>query len=342
MNERSKGLFPLFLGLGILSVCGIFFGVVTWLSQPYVPANPQLTADAPLSGSIQALKDIPTGNFTYGGSAVMVPIRQVVEPLVAQATPQFKLLYVNPIDNSPSSARGMEMLLSGEVAFSEISRPIKPEEYTAAEQQGFELQQTPVAIDGIAVVAHPNLDIEGLTLDQLRDIFLGNIVNWQDVGGPNIAIRPFSKRPSESGTASFFVERILQGGSLGNQVEIASETTPVLRKIAETPGGIYYTSAPLAVPQCTVKTLPLSTAPDRPFVAPYQRPQVEADQCPQQRNQINKDALRNGTYPLTRRLFVVAKRGSSPDAVAGQAYTDILLSAEGQTLVEEAGFVNIR
>lgn len=344
MTERNQRLFPLILELAVLAICGVFFGLFTWLSQPYVPADPadDAASEAPIADALSEIDGIPAGTYRYGGSATMVPIRQAIESLVKTDAPQFQLNYVNPLEGAPNSTLGIDRLLSGELAFVDASRAIKPEEYEAAEQLGFELQQTPVAIDGIAITVHPRLDIKGLTIEQLRDIYLGNISNWYEVGGPDLAIRPFSMLPTTSGTASFFVQSILKGEPLSQRVEITNETTPVLRQITSIPGSIYYVSAPLAIPQCSVKTLPIASAEGRPFVAPYQVPQVDASDCPKRRNRINKDAFRNGTYPLTRRLFVVSKKGDSSEAIAGLAYSDIVLSAEGQILVEEAGFVSVR
>ena len=345
MNQRNKGLFPLILGLSVLIVCTGFFGVVMWLAQPSIPSGTRVADEAkpgPMSGALDAIETIPTGRYDYGGSATMVPIRQIMTPLLESEAPDFQLSYINPADSGPNSTRGIDMLISGELAFVDSSRPIKPDEYETAERVGITLQQTPVAIDGIAVIVHPELEIEGLTMAQLRGIFAGDITNWSEVGGPNLEIRPFSTSPSTSGTATFFVRRILKGDPLSERVTIQQETTPALRQVAATPGSIYYASAPLAVPQCSIKTLPIATLEGRPFVAPYLGSQVLAADCPGQRNQINKDAFKNGTYPLTRRLFVVSEKGETLSAIAGKAYGDILLSAEGQTLVEKAGFVPIR
>ena len=43
------------------------------------------------------------------------------------------------------------------------------------------------ALDGLAVVAHPN-PVSQLTIDQLSDIFTGKIKNWKEVGGNNLQI----------------------------------------------------------------------------------------------------------------------------------------------------------
>lgn len=349
MNNRNQAGLQAAMVLATFAIVGIFFSLLSSLSgnsrivDSAGNSNEDTRANStPLSDSIESLKSVPQGIYKYGGSATMVPIRQAVDPLIRNIFPEFRLRYVNPIEGTPNSTVGIAMLLAGELSFSDSSRSIKPEEYEIADKLGFELQQLPVAIDGIAIAVNPGIDIEGLTLDQLRGIFLGEITNWSELDGPNLAIQPFSMLPSTSGTANFFVKRVLDDQPLSNRVEVVDETTAVLRQVASIPGSIYYVSAPLAVPQCSVKTLPVATAEGRPFVTPYQTPVVDPANCPEQRNQINKDAFRNGTYPLTRRLFVVSKKGESEDAAAGQAYGDILLSKEGQSRIEEAGFVNIR
>ena len=43
-------------------------------------------------------------------------------------------------------------------------------------------------IDGIAIAVHPDLEIEGIAIAQLRDIYLGRIMNWQELGGPDLEI----------------------------------------------------------------------------------------------------------------------------------------------------------
>jgi phosphate transport system substrate-binding protein len=71
---------------------------------------------------------------------------------------------------------------------------------------------------------------------------------------------------------------------------------------------------------------------------PYSKQHVK----PFDRGKINAEAFVDGTYPLTRRLFVVIRRDGTFDEQAGFAYTNLMLSQEGQRLVEQAGFVPIR
>ena len=200
--------------------------------------------------------------------------------------------------------------------------------------------QTPVAIEGIAIAVHPNLNIPGITLDQLRDIYLGRITNWNQVGGPNLSITPYS-RPQDGGTVDFFIENVLGGQNFGNNVQFIDTTTEALREVSENPGALYYASAPEVVGQCTTKPLPLGQTANE-LIPPYQEPLVPPSQCPAQRNQLNTGAFRSGQYPLTRQIFVISKQNGQVEQQAGEAYANLLLTNEGQNLLAETGFVRIR
>ena len=51
------------------------------------------------------------------------------------------------------------------------------------------------------------------------------------------------------------------------------------------------------------------------------------------------ELFKDGIYPLTRRLFIVIRQDGTPDQLAGEAYAQMLLSKQGQKIVEQSGFV---
>ncbi|MGK7933532.1 MAG: PstS family phosphate ABC transporter substrate-binding protein [Microcystaceae cyanobacterium] len=349
-NETIPLLIALIVTLGIV-------GGISWLIvkriDPNIPTPPPSASPLPPSSpsgttsSINALetlaevKNVPSGLFSYGGSTTWAPIRKEVDQAVQLVHPTFKLRYTNPSTGNPGSGTGIKMLLQDQLAFSQSSRSLKDQEYETAKQRGFTLEQIPVAIDGIAIAVHPDLPIKGLTVDQLKQIYSGQLTNWQQVGGPNLPIIPYSRRPEAGGTVEFFRENILGDGSFGKNIQYTDDTTQGLRKVSENLGGIYYASAPEVVPQCTIKTLPIGRTPET-FVPPYQEPFIPLSQCPQKRNQLNKTAFQQGNYPITRRLFVIVKKNGQLDEQAGRAYAKLLLSEQGQALVNKSGFVSIR
>jgi phosphate transport system substrate-binding protein len=283
--------------LSLLVTAGLLGGGFWWFTQRSgfdatkvgLP-NPQNSA-APSSNpssqpksagvaSFTQVQPLPSGLFSYGGSTSWATIRLSVDPSLQAARPEFRLRYIEPIGTPPSSGAGIKMLLDGQIAFAQSSRPVSDQEYQQAQQRGFSLKQIAVAIDGLAVVVNPGLNVSGLTIDQLKAIYSGQTKNWQEVGGPNVPIVPLFRASSAQ---SVFGETILAGQQPGGNVQIVSTTTQALQKLANTPGGIYFASAPEVVPQCTVKPLAIGQTADK-LVTPYQEPLV--NQCPAQRNQL--------------------------------------------------------
>ncbi|MCC5669359.1 hypothetical protein LC653_37385 [Nostoc sp. CHAB 5784] len=99
-----------------------------------------------------------------------------------------------------------------------------------------------------------------------------------------------------------------------------------------------------------MKSLPIGNDTEN-LIAPYKGQLISPEQCQSQkqneRNKVDTEALSNDTYPLTRPLFVITKQSAQEgkqdkNYIAGKAYTDWLLSPEGQNLIAEAGFGRIK
>ncbi len=288
-----------------------------------------------------SVQNVPTGLFNYGGSTSWAPLRLLVDTALQVARPEYRLRYVQPINGAASSSSGIKSLIEGELTFAQSSRPINEQEINAAKQRGFSLKQITVAIDGLAVAVHPNLDIPGLTIEQLKLIYTGKVTNWSQVGGSNIPIKAYSRKIADGGTVELFVQDVLGGQAFAQNVEFVSTTTQALKKLANSPGGIYYASAPEVVPQCSIKPLPLGRSQGQ-FVTPYQEPNILPADCPSKRNKLNIEAFQSGKYPITRNLFVVVKQNGQTEQQAGDAYANLLLTEQGQELIAQAGFVKIR
>ncbi len=285
--------------------------------------------------------DVPSGLFSYGGSTTWAPIRRETDLVLPVVWPEFKLRYTAPTSESPGSSAGIRMLLADQISFAQASRPLEDQEIKQAESRGYKLLAIPVAIDGIAIAVNPNLNLPGLTISQLQQIYTGQVTNWSQVGGPSQPITLYSRRPADSGTVEFFIQDVLNKQPLPASVQFISTTTQALRKVSTDPGGIYFASAPEVVGQCTVKSLPLGRKAGE-WVTPYQLPLVPLSACPGQRNQLNREGFQAGNYPLTRRLFVIVKQNGQLDEQAGRAYAALMLTDQGQDLIAKAGYVRIR
>ena len=345
MSQKNE-ILPLLLTVMVTSA--VLGGIAWWLLNKTFPnlndrsnSSSSSSSNNQISETLAAVKNVPEGLFNYGGSTTWAPIRKEVDFIIQQVWPKFRLVYTDPTAGTPGTGSGIRMLIENQLAFSQASRSLKDEEIQRAQQRGLTLKEVPVAIDGIAIAVHPDLPVSGLTITQLKDIYTGKIRNWRQVGGPNLAIIPYSRRKEDGGTVEFFIDQVLEKAYFGDNIQYVYSTTPALRKVSQNLGGIYYASAPEVVPQCGIKTLPLGKSENK-LVAPYQEPSIPSSQCPQKRNQLNELAFQKGEYPITRRLFVIIKQNGQLDEQAGEAYADLLLTDQGQELIEKAGFVPLR
>jgi phosphate transport system substrate-binding protein len=361
-NETPVLIFALLITVGLVGgglwwftqKSGINFGQITNnksspnnnASNSTSPPNnsnnqPNSTLPSESDRNFASVQKVPSGLFNYGGSTSWAPIRLSVDSAIQAARPEFRLRYVTPTGEPPGSSTGIRMLIDGKLDFAQSSRSLRDSELSSAQARGFKLQQTPVAIDGLAVAVNPNLNIPGLTIDQLRSIYAGKVTNWQQLGGANIPIQPYSRPANDGGTVELFVQDVLGNQKFAANVQFVNTTTQALQKLASSPGGIYYASAPEVIPQCTIKPLPLGRKANE-LVAPYREPFVPLSQCPSQRNQINTEAFQSGAYPITRNLFAIVKQNGQTEQLAGEAYVNFLLSNQGQELISQSGFVRIR
>ncbi|MCS6941365.1 MAG: substrate-binding domain-containing protein [Geminocystis sp.] len=291
------------------------------------------------------IPDIPEGTWFYGGSTAWKKINKTLNPRLKEVVPQFHLTEKLPLNKPPGSGTGIAMLLDDKLTLAQSSRPLKKSEIEEANERGIKLGQTPVAIDGVVFVVNYNLGVEGLTIGQIRQIYGGKITNWRQLGGPNATIKPYTP-PSESGATVILKEEIMGDMPLAKTVQTFPTPAEAVKHIASEDikqgGSIYLASAANLIPECDVKPLAIARDDSSPLIKPYQGELPTSQQCRQQGRIADYDAFRNEEYPLVRRLFVVYRDDDSLQARAGKAYVNLLLSDEGQKLIEKAGFIPIR
>lgn len=299
---------------------------ITPLRSRPVSARLNPASDLQLYNLMRDVPNVPKGLFNYGGATCFAAMTaHGLNSAITQAHSQFRLRYTEPLGVPPGCSTGIKMLLDGQLSFAQNGRPLEDAEYRKAKDRNFTLQQVPVAIDGIVFYTNLDVPLPGLFINQLQDIFLGKVTNWKQVGGPNLPIVPISLDPKVHVTLKLLLGG--QGQDIGPNVKIVRDYTTAIRKVASTPGGISYSSASIVIGQRTIHLLGVAKAHSDQYVPPFT-----------QSGQVNVAAFQDGTYPLTRRLFVVIRRDGTPDEQAGVAYTNLLLSSEGQQIVEKAGF----
>jgi len=221
------------------------------------------------------------------------------------------------------SGVGIAALERGTIDIANSSRNIKPEEAEQVKRNtGKDPAEFTVGFDALAVYVSKDNPLEEITVEQLAQIFGedGTITKWSQLGitipGDDEIVRV--SRQSSSGTYEFFREHVLgkKDFKLGSRDMNGSKE--VVELVGATPTAIGYSGMGYATP--AVKMLRLAPAAGAPGVAPTVA------------NTLDK------SYPLARSLHVYTL--GTPEGEV-KSYIDWMLSAAGQRILEENGYVPV-
>lgn len=241
------------------------------------------------------------------GSTTVLPIAQACAEAFMDKNPK-----VNVSVRGGGSSVGIAALIDNTCDIANSSRTIKTKEIASARAKGVNPKEHAIAIDAIAIIINPQLNIEDLTTEQIHDIFTGKIQNWKDLGGPNLKIVPVS-RDVASGTYEVFKEKVLKNKTERDDAIRVASNQAVATTVKDTPGSIGYVG--LGYLTDAVKTVKVNG------VFP------------------SKETAKNGTYPIVRNLYMYTR--GEPKGVAKQ-FIDFVLSPEGQNIVDELGFIKLK
>lgn len=243
---------------------------------------------------------MPEGTITMAGSTSM-------EKLANAAAESFMEKYpsVTVTAEFTGSSAGIEAVLAKTVDIGNSSRSLKDSEKEAGAVENV------VAIDGIAVVVDPANTVEGLTRQQLIDIYTGKIKNWSEAGGEDGVIIVVG-REAGSGTRGAFEEllEVEDGCKYANELD---STGAVMAKVASTPGAIGYVS--LDVINDSVRALPLEGV------------------------EPTEENIKAGVYFLSRPFVMATKGAIEEQSEAVQVFFDWLFSEEGQEVIKAVGLI---
>lgn len=193
------------------------------------------------------------------------------------------------------------------------------EEWAMARDAGVELVLVPVCYDAFVFLVNGENPVEGLTVQQIQDIYTADIQNWQDVGGEERIIVPY-QRPKNSGSQTAMENLVMQGrvlvaknnfvsGGMGDLVSAIGDYDNGRASL----GYSYLYYVDVLYKSGTVKVLAVDGV----------KPTAEN--------------LRSGAYPFTTCYYAVYRAGDDQAA----AFADWLVSEPGQRSIAQAGYVPI-
>ena len=239
------------------------------------------------------------GNVATDGSTSMEKVIGALGEAFSEKNPDVNFTY-----NPTGSGTGIVAVENGTCDIGLSSRNLKDEEKSKG------LEETVLALDGIAVIVGKDNTVKDLTLEQISDIYTGKITNWSELGGKDGEIVVIG-REAGSGTRDGFESITKTKDACVLRQELTS-TGDVIATVKSNENAIGYAS--LASVDDTV------TAVSVGGVAP------------------SKETILDGSYAIQRPFVLVTVAGKKLSDSA-QAFVDYCFSEEAKPIIEKAGVV---
>ena len=210
--------------------------------------------------------------------------------------------------NPTGSGSGIQAVSEGRCDIGLSSRALKDDEKASG------LVETVVALDGIAIIVNKDCPVDDLTIEQIAAIFKGEIKNWNELGGEDLAISCVG-RESGSGTRDGF-ESVTGTSDACVLAQELTSTGAVISAVAANPNAIGYASLSAVEGQDGIKAL-----------------KVNGVDC-------SEETVLDGTYAVQRPFVLVTREGETLSPAA-QAFFDYATSTAANDLIRQAGAVPV-
>ena len=242
-----------------------------------------------------------SGSVTTNGSTSMEKVVLTLNEQFMIDHPDVKASY-----DPTGSSTGIEAAKNGSADIGLASRALKDEEVADG------LKSTTLALDGIAIIVNADSAISDLTVEQIAQIFKGEVTNWSEMGGADGAIACIG-REGGSGTRDGF-ESITGTEDVCVLSQELTSTGAVIEAVKNNPQAIGYASLSAVEGQEGIKAIT-----------------VNGVAC-------SEETVLDGSYEIQRPFILVPKEGEALSEAA-QAWFDWATSAAASDLIRAAGAV---
>lgn len=240
------------------------------------------------------------------GSTTVGPIADAFTEAFIETNPDIHITV-----KKTGSGNGAAALIEGRCDIATMSRFMKDKEYkNAVANKVFPVAHA-VAMDGVCMVVHPSNQVKELSIEQIKDIYLGKITNWKQLGGSDLDIIPIS-RDTSSGTFETFHTLVMKGENLADGVEMVTSNPQAHTRVKTTQGSIAYVG--LGFVDSHVSVIKVNG------ITP------------------NRNTISSGSYPIARPLFMFTNGYPQPGSLLYKFCT-FYLTEKGQEIIEDKGFI---
>jgi len=264
--------------------------------------------------------------FVIGGPA-RTKIRQKGSDTMLELAQLWAEEYVKINDNvtlsisGGGSGTGIAQLSNGQIDIADASRPIKEYEIDNADSNGVTPVEFKICLDGIAVITNKNINILEMSFDQIQGIYNGSILNWEEIGGPDLKITVYG-RQSNSGTYVYFQKHVLDNDDYRVDMQPLNGNAQIVDAVIGDDEGIGYVGVSYAENRETELNIV----------------KVKKDENTQGFLPTIEN-IASGNYPISRYLYIYTN--GRPTGETANYVRWILDADGGQKVVENLGFIPI-
>jgi len=247
---------------------------------------------------------VTAGNLVIKGSTTVLPISQLAVEAYMKAHPD-----VNISLSGGGSSNGIKAI-DDSTDIANASRFIKRKEVALANEKGVYPVPFAVAYDAIIPVVHPSNNLSNITTAQLKDIYMGKITNFKEIGGPDLKIVVCS-RDTSSGTYETWEKKVMKKERVTPRAQVMASNGAIVQAISNSKHAVGYIG--IGYINDSVRTLTVNGVKG-----------------------TNETTL-NGTFPVSRPLFMFTNGWPKGDVLN---FVNYMLNPEkGQKHVAKSGYV---
>ena len=246
-----------------------------------------------------------------------------IHPLVDAIAANFLCVDESELDYEYTTSRSSDVyhnLIDGNVDVI-FAAEISPEDEAYAAQQGVELKIIPATASAFVFIVNSENSVDGLTFEQIQDIYTGKITNWSQVGGVDADIIPY-QRPTGSGSQTAMMSLVMQDKAIMEppSTQLQMEMGELVDAIAEYDnaanaiGYSYFYYVNTMYKRDTIKMLAVDGV----------EPSIKT--------------IKDGSYPIYTNGFIVLRADEAEDSSA-RRWVDAVLGKRGSQIIEGKGYV---
>lgn len=234
---------------------------------------------------------------------------------------------LNELSRSNGSHGAYVNLIDGKTDLIIDSRDVSRNELEYSNEKGVKIHTKPLAWDAMVFLVHPDNKVKSLTLEQIQDIYTGDITNWKEVGGDDMEIHPYMRDP-DSGSQEKMETMVMNGKKMLDWPEMVGKNmlSPYMSIMFDEKGIGY---SPYFFCESMVRDL-------------YDVKVIAIDGVnPSQEAILKSVEGKSGGYPFYSQIYAAIRSDEPSKSIPHQIY-DWFESESARSIVDESGYIPLK